>query len=73
MLKNLWLLFIKFFKIGAVTFGGGYAMVSVIHTEAVDKTKWLTDEEMTRIVVISQSTPGVLSVNMAVFTGYKVA
>jgi len=72
MLKNLWLLFIKFFKIGAVTFGGGYAMVSVIHTEAVDKTKWLTDEEMTRIVVISQSTPGVLAVNMATFTGYRV-
>ena len=73
MLKNLYSLFIKFFKIGAVTFGGGYAMVSVIHTEAVDKTEWLTDEEMTRIVVIAQSTPDVLAVNIAAFTGYKVA
>jgi chromate transporter len=73
MLKNLYLLFIKFFKIGAFTFGGGYAMVSVIHTEIVDKTKWLTDEEMRNIVVIAQSTPGVLAVNMATFTGYKVA
>ena len=73
MLKNLCLLFIKFFKIGATTFGGGYAMVSVIHTEAVDKTEWLTDEEMRNIAVVSQSTPGVLAINMATFTGYKTA
>jgi chromate transporter len=73
MLKILCLLFIKFFKIGAVTFGGGYAMVSVIHAESVDNMKWLTDGEMRNIVTIAQSTPGVLAVNMAAFTGYKVA
>lgn len=73
MLKNLYLLFIKFFKIGATTFGGGYAMVSVIHAEVVDNMKWLTDDEMRNIVVIAQSTPGVLAVNMATFTGYKVS
>ena len=73
MLKKLFLLFIKFFKISGTTFGGGYAMVSIIHAEAVDKTGWLTDEEMRNIVVIAQSTPGVLAVNIATFTGYKVA
>jgi chromate transporter len=73
MLKNLYLLFIKFFKIGATTFGGGYAMISIIHAEVVEKMEWLTDEEMSNVVVITQSTPGVLAINTATFTGYKVA
>ena len=73
MLKNLYLLFIKFFKIGAFTFGGGYAMLSLIHTEAVENMGWLSDEEMTNMVVIAESTPGVLAVNTATFTGYRVA
>jgi len=73
MLKKQYLLFIKFFKIGATTFGGGYAMVSVIHAEVVDNMEWLTDEEMRNVIVIAQSTPGVLAVNMATFAGYKTA
>jgi chromate transporter len=73
MLKNLYLLFIKFFKIGAFTFGGGYAMISLIHNEVVDKMKWLSDEEMMNMIVIAESTPGVLAINTATFTGYKIA
>ena len=73
MLKNLYLLFIKFFKIGAFTFGGGYAMLSLIHAEVVDKMKWLSGEEMSNIIVIAESTPGVLSINTATFAGYKTA
>jgi chromate transporter len=73
MLKNLYLLFIKFFKIGAFTFGGGYAMISLIHNEVVDKMKWLSDDEMMRLSVIAESTPGVLAINTATFTGYKIA
>ena len=73
MIKNLYLLFIKFFKIGAFTFGGGYAMISLIHTETVDKMKWLTDEEMNNMIVVAESTPGVLAVNTATFVGYKTA
>lgn len=73
MLKNLYLLFIKFFKIGSFTFGGGYAMLSLIHTEVVENMKWLSDEDMTNMIVIAEATPGVLAVNAATFTGYKVA
>jgi chromate transporter len=73
MLKNLYLLFIKFFKIGAFTFGGGYAMISLIHTEVVENMNWLSDEDMTNMIVIAESTPGVLAVNTATFAGYKVA
>ena len=73
MIKKLYLLFIKFFKIGAFTFGGGYAMISLIHNEMVDKTEWLTDDEMNRMIVVAESTPGVLAVNTATFVGYKTA
>ncbi|MCL2099228.1 MAG: chromate transporter [Oscillospiraceae bacterium] len=73
MLKKLFLLFIKFFKIGAFTFGGGYAMLSLIYTEVVENTRWLSDKEMKNMIIIAESTPGVLAVNTAVFTGYKIA
>ena len=72
-LKNIFLLFVKFFKIGVFTFGGGYAMISLIHAEIVGKIKWLDDDEMTNLLVIVQSTPGVLAINTATFVGYKVA
>ena len=67
------MLFIKFFKIGIFTFGGGYAMISLIHAEIVNNTKWLDDEEMINMIVIAESTPGVLAVNTATFVGYKIA
>ena len=73
MFKNLYLLFIKFFKIGAFTFGGGYAMISLIHNEVVGNMEWLTDDEMNNMIVVAESTPGVLAVNTATFVGYKIA
>ena len=72
-LKNIFLLFIKFFKIGLFTFGGGYAMISLIQAEVVGNMKWLDDDEMINLIVIAESTPGVLAVNTATFVGYKIA
>lgn len=64
---------ISFLKIGAFTFGGGYAMIPLISKEVVDKHKWITDEEMIDIFSIAECTPGVIAVNCATFVGYKVA
>lgn len=65
-------LFWTFFKIGLFTFGGGYAMISIIHKEAVEKNNWINDEDMNNIIVVAESTPGPISVNSATFIGYKV-
>ena len=66
-------LFLTFAKIGAFTFGGGYAMISVIDTICVDKKKWITHDEMMDVTVIAESTPGPISVNCATFVGFKQA
>ncbi len=66
-------LFTTFFKIGAFTFGGGYAMIPLFHKEIVETHGWISDEEMLDIIAIAESTPGVIAVNMATFVGYKVA
>lgn len=71
MKKNL-TLFLTFLKIGAFTFGGGYAMIPLIQNEMVEKKKWITNEEMMDIIAIAEATPGVLAVNSATFVGYKV-
>ncbi|MBO4451487.1 MAG: chromate transporter [Bacteroidaceae bacterium] len=63
-------LFIVFTKIGAFNFGGGYAMLSLIHNEVVEKNQWLTSAEFTDIVAVSQSTPGPIGINCATYTGY---
>lgn len=55
-----WDSFRTFFKIGAVTFGGGYAMIPIIETEVVEKHKWVNKEELLDLIAIAQSTPGVL-------------
>lgn len=65
-------LFLSFLKIGAFTFGGGYAMMPIMHKEVVEKKQWANDEDITKILVISESTPGVLAVNSATFIGYKI-
>ncbi len=65
-------LFLTFFKIGAFTFGGGYAMISIIENECVSEKKWLTHDEMMDITVVAESTPGPLAINTATFVGYKV-
>ncbi len=73
MKKNKLLqLFLSFFKIGAFTFGGGYAMISIIENECVSEKKWLTHDEMMDITVVAESTPGPLAINTATFVGYKV-
>ena len=66
-------LFLTFFKIGAFTFGGGYAMLSIITDNCVERKKWITPEEMTDITVIAESTPGPIAINCATFVGYKRA
>lgn len=70
--KRLWQLFATFFKIGAFTFGGGYAMIPLIQREVSEKRKWITDEEILEVVAIAESTPGPIAVNSATFVGYKV-
>lgn len=69
--KKLIKLFIAFFKIGALTFGGGYAMLPMLEREVVVKHKWATMEELMDYFAIGQCTPGVIAVNTATFVGYK--
>jgi len=66
-------LFWEFFKIGLFTFGGGYAMIPLIEKEIVNKYHWLTMEQFTDLIAISEMTPGPVAVNSATFVGYKVA
>lgn len=70
--KKLWQLFITFFKIGAFTFGGGYAMIPLIQREVVQNKKWITDEDILDIIAIAESTPGPIAINSATFIGFKV-
>jgi chromate transporter len=72
-ISNLKQLFFTFFKIGALTFGGGYAMMPIMRNEVVDKKHWVSDEDILKILIISETTPGVLAVNSATFIGYKIA
>lgn len=64
-------LFLTFFKIGAFTIGGGYAMLPLIETEVVEKNKWLTAEEFIDIIAIAEATPGPIAVNVSTYVGYK--
>ena len=64
-------LFFTFAKIGACTFGGGYAMLPILQREVVEKKRWATDEELTDYYAIGQCTPGIIAVNTATFIGYK--
>ena len=65
-------LMLSFTKIGAFTFGGGYAMIPVIEKEVVEEKKWIDDGEMLDMIAVSQSTPGPLAINCATFVGYRV-
>ena len=64
--------FTTFFKIGAFTLGGGYAMIPIIEREVVERHKWVDKEEFLDLIAISQSCPGVFAVNMSIFIGYKL-
>lgn len=70
MNKNLDL-FLTFMKIGAFTFGGGYAMIPLIQREVCENKKWLDEKEIADIVAISESTPGPIAINAATFVGYR--
>ena len=71
-LFRLLTLFLTFLKVGALTFGGGYAMIPIIQNEVTKKRKWITDAEILDIIVISETTPGPIAVNTATYVGYKV-
>ena len=65
-------LVLTFLKIGAFTFGGGYAMIPLVQRETVEKYGWITDDDLLDIVAIAESTPGPIAVNSATFVGYRV-
>ena len=71
-LKLLASLFLSFAKIGALTFGGGYAMLPMLQREVVDAHGWATEEELADYYAIGQCTPGVIAVNTATFIGQKL-
>lgn len=65
-------LFLSFLKIGAFTFGGGYAMISLLENEFVAKKQWIAKDEFLDILAVSESTPGPIAINTATYIGYKV-
>lgn len=66
-------LFLTMLKIGAFTFGGGYAMISLLQNEFVTKKKWIGDAEFLDVIAIAESTPGPIAINSATYIGYKMA
>lgn len=66
-------LFAFFFKIGLFSFGGGYAMIPLLHQELVEKMGWMTESELIDMVAISQMTPGPIAVNLASYLGFDKA
>jgi len=64
-------LFFTFFKIGLFTFGGGYAMISLIDNACVEKKKWITHDDMMNLTVIAESTPGPIAINCSTYVGYR--
>lgn len=69
--KLLWELFHVFFRIGLFTFGGGYAMISIVEDACVDKRQWITRDEMEDLIVVAESTPGPIAINCATFVGKR--
>ncbi len=68
----LWNMFVTFFKIGAFTFGGGYAMIPIIQEEVVEKKKWIDDEEFLDAIALAQASPGPVAVNTSIYCGYRL-
>lgn len=71
-MKSYWNLFWTFVKVSAFTIGGGMAMVAVVRDILVEKRKWMTDDEFMDILAISQTLPGLMAVNTAIFIGYRL-
>lgn len=65
-------MFLTFFKIGAFTFGGGFAMIPIIQEEVVNKQGWIKDEEFIDTISVAQSSPGPIAVNSSIYVGYKI-
>ena len=72
-MKIVWQLFGTFFKIGAFTLGGGYAMLSMVEKAVVDQKKWIPSDEFWDLIAIVQSLPGVFAVNTALYVGHRIA
>ena len=72
-MKLLFDLFISFFKVGALTFGGGYAMLPILEREVTETKQWITREELMDYYAIGQCTPGLIAVNTSTFVGNKLA
>lgn len=68
----LFKMFITFFKIGAFTFGGGYAMIPIIQEEVVNKRKWIDDREFMDVIAVAQGSPGPVAVNTSIYVGYRL-
>ena len=73
MFKKTLSLFLTFLKIGAFTFGGGYAMIPLIERETVDRREWVKKEDILEIIAVAESTPGPIAINAATCVGYKIA
>ena len=71
-MDSLWELYVSFFKIGAVTFGGGYAMLPIIQKEIIEKKGWVSNEDVVDYYAVGQCLPGVIAVNTALFIGNKI-
>lgn len=69
---SLWQIFVTFFKTGLFTFGGGYAMISILEEELVANKKWLSTQDMLDMLVIAESTPGVIAINTATSVGFRL-
>lgn len=70
-MKELLELFWVFFKLGAFTFGGGYAMLPQMKEVVIEKKKWINEDQMLKIIAIAESTPGPVAINMATYIGYQ--
>jgi len=73
MLINLLNLFVSFFKVGLLSFGGAYSLIPIIEAEVVKNNQWLGQDEFLKILSISQFVPGAISIKFATYAGYKVA
>ena len=72
-MKIIFDIFLSIFKIGAFTFGGGYAMIPLIEQEVVNNKKWLNKDEFMDVLVVAQSLPGAMAINTSIFLGYRIA
>lgn len=69
--RTLWQLYLAFFRIGGLTFGGGLSMLPMLKYELVEKKKWISEDELLDCYAIGQCTPGIIAVNTATFVGYR--